>query len=313
MNRCALSALSAFCRSNNCFRNAASLITSRSCSLVICWLIFCAFDVAVERLPSISPPLLTHPSRRVISRVATPPVEAKRSVSPLSFVSIALSNLVVSLMERVPFEAAVIPISAKRVGFPVCTEFTELPTSDLRFDTNDLYVISPANGPLITEFTVVELAPEVVALTCTRVRSRKNVNALLYASRNAWTLAFIEVLSALTVSVISDVESPSRLIVTPVRTSLMLLLLRVIARPSSVNLASRAVSAYRNPPAVPTEAIPLLSPIVLSRVPVVSITRTLLAWPVCLLVNTSRDRKSTRLNSSHHSISYAVFCLKKKK
>src|SRR6202162_2196725 len=28
---------------------------------------------------------------------------------------------------------------------------------------------------------------------------------------------------------------------------------------------------------------------------------------------TFRDRKSTRLNSSHHSISYAVFCLKKKK
>src|SRR4051812_49611391 len=27
----------------------------------------------------------------------------------------------------------------------------------------------------------------------------------------------------------------------------------------------------------------------------------------------SRDRKSTRLNSSHMSISYAVFCLKKKK
>src|SRR5438309_7860473 len=29
-------------------------------------------------------------------------------------------------------------------------------------------------------------------------------------------------------------------------------------------------------------------------------------WPI-------RDRKSTRLNSSHSSISYAVFCLKKKK
>src|SRR5690348_17957583 len=27
----------------------------------------------------------------------------------------------------------------------------------------------------------------------------------------------------------------------------------------------------------------------------------------------ARDRKSTRLNSSHPSISYAVFCLKKKK
>src|SRR2546422_1237845 len=30
-------------------------------------------------------------------------------------------------------------------------------------------------------------------------------------------------------------------------------------------------------------------------------------------LKTSRDRKSTRLNSSHGYISYAVFCLKKKK
>src|SRR2546427_8492122 len=30
-------------------------------------------------------------------------------------------------------------------------------------------------------------------------------------------------------------------------------------------------------------------------------------------VHVSRDRKSTRLNSSHSQISYAVFCLKKKK
>src|SRR3712207_7625596 len=29
--------------------------------------------------------------------------------------------------------------------------------------------------------------------------------------------------------------------------------------------------------------------------------------------NATRDRKSTRLNSSHANISYAVFCLKKKK
>src|SRR5690242_21514638 len=40
--------------------------------------------------------------------------------------------------------------------------------------------------------------------------------------------------------------------------------------------------------------------------------------PKALLMKTphifmSRDRKSTRLNSSHMSISYAVFCLKKKK
>src|SRR2546430_17322791 len=32
-------------------------------------------------------------------------------------------------------------------------------------------------------------------------------------------------------------------------------------------------------------------------------------WPS----SSSRDRKSTRLNSSHSQISYAVFCLKKKK
>src|SRR2546428_7079710 len=30
-------------------------------------------------------------------------------------------------------------------------------------------------------------------------------------------------------------------------------------------------------------------------------------------IDTNQDRKSTRLNSSHDQISYAVFCLKKKK
>src|SRR5947199_4193696 len=34
---------------------------------------------------------------------------------------------------------------------------------------------------------------------------------------------------------------------------------------------------------------------------------------VCLGYNGRGDRKSTRLNSSHLGISYAVFCLKKKK
>src|SRR5574338_1245409 len=45
-------------------------------------------------------------------------------------------------------------------------------------------------------------------------------------------------------------------------------------------------------------------------------------WPVAIAMrlvklyiaaNSATDRKSTRLNSSHHGISYAVFCLKKKK
>src|SRR5256886_12005332 len=34
---------------------------------------------------------------------------------------------------------------------------------------------------------------------------------------------------------------------------------------------------------------------------------------VCGLLQLCKDRKSTRLNSSHSQISYAVFCLKKKK
>src|SRR5712675_1109708 len=34
---------------------------------------------------------------------------------------------------------------------------------------------------------------------------------------------------------------------------------------------------------------------------------------LCQPVDITRDRKSTRLNSSHGYISYAVFCLKKKK
>src|SRR5439155_24774970 len=34
---------------------------------------------------------------------------------------------------------------------------------------------------------------------------------------------------------------------------------------------------------------------------------------VATLIHVPKDRKSTRLNSSHVAISYAVFCLKKKK
>src|SRR5690554_7471589 len=38
-----------------------------------------------------------------------------------------------------------------------------------------------------------------------------------------------------------------------------------------------------------------------------------LRWPATAYIEIFRDRKSTRLNSSHVRISYAVFCLKKKK
>src|ERR1035437_9981606 len=37
------------------------------------------------------------------------------------------------------------------------------------------------------------------------------------------------------------------------------------------------------------------------------------AWPCEASWSATTDRKSTRLNSSHANISYAVFCLKKKK
>src|SRR5690554_7351569 len=50
-----------------------------------------------------------------------------------------------------------------------------------------------------------------------------------------------------------------------------------------------------------------LSPRFTNRLPVGLSTRT------HSRVQSSRDRKSTRLNSSHVRISYAVFCLKKKK
>src|SRR3712207_8545141 len=44
--------------------------------------------------------------------------------------------------------------------------------------------------------------------------------------------------------------------------------------------------------------------------PAISSNRRFLRRPS---VSTAADRKSTRLNSSHANISYAVFCLKKKK
>src|SRR5207248_5509218 len=53
--------------------------------------------------------------------------------------------------------------------------------------------------------------------------------------------------------------------------------------------------------------------------PYTTLFRSVLAWPWACYRVQSRfrpphpDRKSTRLNSSHRTISYAVFCLKKKK
>src|SRR5438128_8842660 len=50
-----------------------------------------------------------------------------------------------------------------------------------------------------------------------------------------------------------------------------------------------------------------------SRPPVSWDPRQQVSGGILLAQNVHVDRKSTRLNSSHGSISYAVFCLKKKK
>src|SRR3712207_6906040 len=48
--------------------------------------------------------------------------------------------------------------------------------------------------------------------------------------------------------------------------------------------------------------------------PIVSVTiQPSLNLKISFIMKWARDRKSTRLNSSHANISYAVFCLKKKK
>src|SRR3712207_7049567 len=60
----------------------------------------------------------------------------------------------------------------------------------------------------------------------------------------------------------------------------------------------------------------LLSPTALGRWsrPTISLTKlTLAGWSSANPSAARSDRKSTRLNSSHANISYAVFCLKKKK
>src|SRR2546427_8551935 len=58
------------------------------------------------------------------------------------------------------------------------------------------------------------------------------------------------------------------------------------------------------------QAIKLLQ---LSRMELVDLVQQELQENPVLEEGNERDRKSTRLNSSHSQISYAVFCLKKKK
>src|SRR2546430_13251584 len=56
-----------------------------------------------------------------------------------------------------------------------------------------------------------------------------------------------------------------------------------------------------------------LDPLTLDAKKVRAFFETQKVWKNARTFLASRDRKSTRLNSSHSQISYAVFCLKKKK
>src|SRR5207248_8260699 len=58
---------------------------------------------------------------------------------------------------------------------------------------------------------------------------------------------------------------------------------------------------------------PKALPIVLPFVAAWALSPLIAFWSSRQERQDNRDRKSTRLNSSHRTISYAVFCLKKKK
>src|SRR3712207_7064347 len=60
-------------------------------------------------------------------------------------------------------------------------------------------------------------------------------------------------------------------------------------------------------------ARPVTSPYAHARIRSIDASRALEIPGVVRVLSSDEDRKSTRLNSSHANISYAVFCLKKKK
>src|SRR3712207_6887749 len=61
------------------------------------------------------------------------------------------------------------------------------------------------------------------------------------------------------------------------------------------------------------DALPIFSPVTSFRCFWPSMTASAISFSGWPLAAAGADRKSTRLNSSHANISYAVFCLKKKK
>src|SRR5688572_32177374 len=85
-------------------------------------------------------------------------------------------------------------------------------------------------------------------------------------------------------------------------------------------LLSRTCGAIRLPPSFPTRRSSDLRKLRHDRVSIgedlgnFEVAETIARYPVDRFgdFEIAQDRKSTRLNSSHSQISYAVFCLKKK-
>src|SRR3712207_7435212 len=93
------------------------------------------------------------------------------------------------------------------------------------------------------------------------------------------------------------IRRPPRSTLFPYTTLFRSLLAHGLPRPDNRKAADDVEDAVRRGGAVPATIA------VLDGVPHVGLTAE----------QVDRDRKSTRLNSSHANISYAVFCLKKKK
>src|SRR5690625_1692076 len=98
---------------------------------------------------------------------------------------------------------------------------------------------------------------------------------------------------------------------TPIMTVVSILFLIVFSLKAGLVLYQWLPGSYSAPPT----AIAALFGALLTKVGIYAMFRvfTLLFYHEPSITHTLIDRKSTRLNSSHVAISYAVFCLKKKK
>src|SRR5439155_9952865 len=82
-------------------------------------------------------------------------------------------------------------------------------------------------------------------------------------------------------------------------------------RSSDLWAPMRSLEPYSRPPGMPAPAIRIVNANGQCSRP--ELDRVICGLRPNSPITITRDRKSTRLNSSHVAISYAVFCLKKKK